>query len=155
VISKYKERVLSKKLELSDVEISKRVSKELSAYTQKKKLDGSNAAAPPHVEVARILEERGREVGEGVKVSYVVVDGSTSPMKVIPSEDWTGEYDAFDLWESVVWPPTQRLVVPAFPDYNWAAFDRVRPRLSRKQKAVDPRQTDLLDWISTHQKTAV
>lgn len=150
----YKQKVLHEPLAVEDVAISKRLAKSLNEYKTKVKLDGAVASQPPHVEVARVLEARGRDVGEGAKISYVVIDGSTSPKKVIPAEDWTGECDRYELWDSWVWPPVRRILVAAFPDYAWGDYDRTRPakvKVSRK-KAVDPRQMDLIAWIDEKMK---
>lgn len=150
----YKEHVLRGNLEMDDVLISKRLAKDLDGYKSKLKLDGSMANQPPHVEVAKILEKRGRDVGEGAKISYIVVDGAASPKHVIPAEDWTGECDRYELWDQWVWPPVRRLLVAAFPEHDWSAYDRTRPakpRVSRK-KAVNPKQLDLIDWIDRKMK---
>jgi DNA polymerase elongation subunit (family B) len=101
-------------------------------YKARKKNDGTRVAHPPHVQVALILKERGEEVHAGSKIGYVVVDGSKSPMKVIPASDFTGvEADRWYLWENLVWPPTERLLVAAFPDHEWKSWGKVRPKKPR------------------------
>jgi DNA polymerase, archaea type len=154
VCTEYKTKVLNEPLEVEEVSISKRLSKSLSQYKEKLKLDRTPAAQPPHVEVAKILGSRGKDVNEGSKISYVVIDGSTSPKKVIPADDWDGNCDRFELWDSWVWPPVRRILGPAFPEYDWTQFDRTRPPKVRgkKKPTVDPRQLDLCVWIDEKMK---
>lgn len=152
--SKFKELVLKSELKLEDVSISKKLARELGEYKTKQKLDGTQASQPQHVEVAKTLGERGKDVGEGAKISYVIIDGSCSPKIVIPADDWTGECDRYELWDKWVWPPVHRLIGPAFPDYDWTPFERsrpVKPRGTKKQK-INPNQTDLFDWIDKKMK---
>jgi DNA polymerase I len=134
LVGRWRKAVLEAPLELPQVVISKSLAKELREYAVKRKKDGTAANAPQHVEIAKELQRRGRDVGAGTKVSYVVVDGSCSPKVIVPAEDWDGTVDRFDLWESLVWPPTQRVLAAAFPEYDWGVFDRVRPRgVARKR----------------------
>lgn len=143
VLDRYKAQVMNDELPISVIAISKAISKELALYVTKKKLDGSESAALPHVQVAQILLERGEDITEGSRVSYIVVDAEESPMKVIPADDYTGECDRFYLWENLVFPPSSRLLAATFPLHDWTPWDRVRPakvRLKRSQIA-DPNQT--------------
>jgi hypothetical protein len=108
----------------------------------RKKADGGESV-PAHVRVGNILKERGREVREGTRIEYVVTDGSTSPMTVIPAEDYTGaEADRFYLWENLVYPPTRALLEVAFPpadergipdpEHDWSRWAKVRPKRDRR-----------------------
>ena len=133
VLSRVRQRVLGDPLALGDVVMSKSLSRPLKEYASKVKQDGTDAAQPPHVVVAKLLKQRGRDVREGTRVEYFVVDGAVSPMKVLPAEDWKGEFDRFYLWESLVYPPTQRLLEAAYPAHDWAAWAKVRPPKVRKR----------------------
>lgn len=111
-------RVLHTKHPLEFVQIAKSISKDPSEY---------DSETLPHLAVAKILKSRGREVQVGEKVAYVVVCGSQShpefngTQRVIPAEDYDGECDGFYYWESVVFPPTYRILKGAWP--NEKRFD--------------------------------
>jgi len=130
-----KRHVLGGSLPLHDVVFAKKLAKAVSQYARKRKADGEFAAQPAHVEVARILAERGEDVGKGRRIEYVVVDGEANPIKVVPASDFDGTYDAHYLWESAVWPPTQRVLEAAFPAQDWSRHDRVRPPRERPMTA--------------------
>jgi DNA polymerase elongation subunit (family B) len=104
----------------------------------KKKKDGTAAASPPHVEVARVLKDRGRDVGEGAKIEYICIDGSTSPKKYQPAEDFDGTFDRHEVWETHVYPPTMRLLQAAFPTDGqlWARYEVTRPPKQRVSKVA-------------------
>lgn len=78
------------------------------------------SSLPPHVQIARELASRGRDVGQNVRVEYVVVD-HRSPFGTIPAEDWYGEADRVHLWEQV-YEPTLRVLEAAFPGHDWAKY---------------------------------
>jgi hypothetical protein len=148
VVERHRRAILEGSLPLEDVEKSQTLDRPLTEYATRTRADGVTGR-PAHVEVAEILKSRGREVREGVRISYVVVDGSKSPMRVIPAEDYTGvEADRFYLWENLVYPPTKALLEGAFPpfdergrpilEHDWDRFLRVRPRID---KHVVPGQT--------------
>jgi DNA polymerase elongation subunit (family B) len=129
--------VLHDQLPLAEVATAKSVQRPLGEYAQKKKIDGTPADQPPHVRVARVLEARGEEVVEGTKMEYVVLDGDGGINLVIPASDYEGELDRYYLWESLVYPPTQRLLQAAFPDADWVdGFERVRPPKPRSRGCV-------------------
>jgi DNA polymerase elongation subunit (family B) len=131
LVERYRVAVLDGELDLADVAQSKRLSKGLREYAVKVKKDGTKQAPPPHVVVGRMLAERGRDVGAGVRIEYLVVDGSSDPVVYAPSEDWKGECDRFYLWEKQVYPPTLRVLQCAFPATEWARWERVRPAKAR------------------------
>ncbi len=124
VIERCAYRVLNEELPLEEVQMSKGLSKSLNEY-------GGDSL--PHVRVAKVLAERGDQVGKGTKVQYVVTDASTSPMTVIPAEDWTGTCDRIYLWESLVYPPSQRLLAAMFPTQRDTLdkYKKVRPKKTR------------------------
>lgn len=128
VLAEYRSRVLEGDLRLPEIKIVKSLSKPLKEYIVKTKLNGQQAAQPAHVVVGRVLEERGEDVGEGARIEYIVVDGAAHPMKVIPVGDFVGDFDRHHLWETLVYPPTQRLLAAAFPDKDWESWGRTRPR---------------------------
>lgn len=131
LVEEYRRRILHEPLAVEDVVLSKRLSKPLREYITKQKKDGTAGAAPPHVRVAKIIEARGGEVRPGTRIEYVVKDATTKPATVVPAADWGGECDRFDLWESYVWPPTERLLAAAFPAALWGGFRKVRPAKPR------------------------
>jgi len=125
-IGVWRDRILKGPLVLDDVRMSKQLTKPVGQYRRKEKKDGGMSALPVHVEVAVQLAERGLDVGEGVRIEYVVVDGK-SPLKAIPADDYDGDVDRFYLWENLVYPPSQRVLDAAFPGHKWRDYLRVRP----------------------------
>ncbi len=127
-----KERVLNGELRLEDFVLSMGLSRSLKSYKTKLKKDGTQAAQPPHVMVAKVLKERGHDVGEGAKIEYICVDGSTSPKQYLPAEDYGKEgsppVDRHEIWETHTWPATMRLMQAAFPaDPIWNKYEVTRP----------------------------
>lgn len=113
-------------LPLAEIMLSKGLSKPTSAYHRASK-SGNDVEVPPHVKVAEYLAARGKEIGEGSRVAYVIVDGSDG-IKAIPAEEYDGEIDRYYLWENQVYPPTQRLLEKAFPLEDWkTGLERIRP----------------------------
>lgn len=119
-IARWRRRVFEDSLSLQDVVIRKSLAKNLREYVRKKKKDGTWARQQPHIEVARLMKQKGYDVAEGAKISYVVTDGSAKPMKFVPAEDWNGSVDRESLWASQVYPPTLRLLEAAFPENDWS-----------------------------------
>lgn len=140
LVEAWRHYVLEEPLPRDLVKVTKGLSKPLSEYVVKKKADGSDGASPPHVRVARELVARGHDVGEGSKIDYVVVDGEASPLGVVPAIDYKGELDRHYLWEKQVYPATMRLLMGAFPDGGWDAYEASRPpsekQLERARKRV-------------------
>lgn len=127
LVMRYRTQVLEGEIALADVLLTKGLSKSLREYAVKKKADGTNAALPPHVVVAKELAKRGRDVGAGVRIAYFVKDFSTDPPTYAPAEDWTGDVDRFYVWENLVFPATQRVLACAFSSHDWRKFERARP----------------------------
>lgn len=123
IVNRMRNHVLNEELNPAHVRLSKSLSRALKDYKD-------NGA---HIRVAKILADRGRDVGEGTRIEYIVVDGSVSPMKVIPFEDYNGECDRFYVWDTLVYPPTQRLLEAAFPDHDWNEYAQVRPKKPKKR----------------------
>lgn len=143
IVREWRSKILNDNLELEQVVLSKRLSKELDDYSRRSKKDGTPMAQLPHVELARKMKESGQDVGSGIRIAYVVVDGSSSPIRVVAAEQWDGVLDRFYLWEDLVWPPTQRLLEAAFPTHDWAQWTKVRPKKVRIRKKSSDSQTDL------------
>lgn len=129
LLDRWRARVLEGELARDEVILSKKLGKALDEYERKKKKDGTDAALPAHVEVAHILLKRGRDIGSGVRIEYVVTDGAASPQVTIPAEDWTpgAPFDRYYLWEDLVFPPTRDLLEAAFPGEDWSRWAKVRP----------------------------
>lgn len=143
LVNRYRAQILEGKIELSDVLLSKGLSKALREYQVKRKADGGMAALPPHVVVAKELHKRGRDVGAGVRIEYFVRDFSTDPPTYAPAEDWNGDVDRYYVWENLVYPATQRVLACAFPAHDWRKFERARP------KKTQPAGTPALFGVGT------
>jgi DNA polymerase I len=130
IVERWRDAVLTGVLSMREIVLSKTLSKDLDQYARRSKKDGSDAAQPPHVEVAKILRARGVDTSAGARVEYVVTDGWSSPLKVMPADDYKpGDEDRYYLWEQLVWPPTERVLSCAFPTTEWAkTYGRVRPK---------------------------
>ena len=81
------------------------------------------------------------------------MDGSTSPKQFIPASQFDGTFDRHELWESVVYPATQRLLEAAFPKGGWEAYERTRPakvraRAAKVAIAPTPGVIDLFEWAA-------
>lgn len=131
MVTRWKTRILDGELTRDDVIIAKRLKKPIDQYVVKTKKDGTNAAGPPHVEVAKRLVAQGVHVAEGFKVEYFIRDGSCSPAKVAPAADWDGTFDRYHLWENVVYPAALRVLDAAFPDDWWDLQHKARPKKIR------------------------
>jgi DNA polymerase, archaea type len=143
IVEKHRDLILCGELAVADVMVSKRLTQALRAYKVREKKDGTAAAQPPHVTVAKELQKRGRNVREGTKIDYVCVDGWSSPKKYIPAEDFKGEWDRHETWESGVFPATQRLLEAAFPKFGWDAYARTRPAKAPARRAAKQAEATL------------
>jgi DNA polymerase elongation subunit (family B) len=117
-----RDKILYDELPLEEIVLSESLGKELEDY----------ATVSPAVSAARILRERGSDVSRGTKIRYVVTNGSISPIRVIPAEDYVGQCDRWYLWENLVYPPTERLLAAAFPSHDWKQYANVRPAKVRE-----------------------
>lgn len=147
IVDRYKRKVLEEPLALEEVRLAKALQQDLKEYSVRVKKDGGAVAQPPHVQVARMLLEKGEEVTEGTRIEYVVTDGSQTPAVVRPASEVAAgaEVDRYYLWENMVWPATQRFLASAYPEVDWKdGLERVRPRLLRRSAAgALPGQTAL------------
>jgi|SRR5882672_338177 len=143
IVDRYFHHVLREPLPIEEVAQSAALGKSLREFekSQKVKKDGTPMAESVHVRVGRELKKRGEMVDEGTRVSYVVVDATESPQKVIPAADYVGELDRHYLWDAV-WKPTRALVDAAFPHYDWSGYDKTRPKKTW-EKAVKAGQGEL------------
>lgn len=139
LLTRARTAILEGELGLADVVLSKSLSKPLKEYVSKKKADGEDAAQPPHVVIAKILQARGQDVSEGTRVEYIVADATADDpgRRYLPAEDYRGECDRHYVWESSVYPATQRLLAAAFPGAieHWEAWARSRPPKTRHRGA--------------------
>lgn len=138
-----KRYVLTGELALDDFKQSKSLAKEVPPddpkrrrkdteyYSVRVKKDGTPFPLPPHVAIAKKLRERGEEVHVGTRIEYYVKDGAATPQVVQHVSDYANDVDRYHLWEDQVWPPTERLLAAAFPDYDWAPYGRARPKKER------------------------
>jgi DNA polymerase elongation subunit (family B) len=143
VLQRFKDKILRGPLALEEIRISKSVSKDLDKYKVRLKLDGMPYAQPPHVRVAKELAARGEDMSAGSRVEYTAVpipEGTT----FAPAVDYDGDPDRYYLWEGLVFPPTMRLLVAAFPGEDWKAWLSVRPakpRATRRKGGAKPVDT--------------
>lgn len=134
LLDEWIDRILTGDLELADVMISKRMGKPLDGYVRKVKLDGTFGKQPPHVEMARVLLKRGRDVSEGAKIEYYVRDASGKDNILAPAEDFNDDFDRYYLWDDKVAKPTISVLEAAFPGHDWKRWKKVRPKTPRKSK---------------------
>jgi DNA polymerase elongation subunit (family B) len=138
VVERWQQRILHGELTLEDVQLSKRLNKELGQYAQKVKNDGEMGRQLPHIEIAKQLLARGHDMGEGVKVHYFIADAKhpDGPL-YLAAEDWQGQCDRWEVWDRMVYPPTERLLTAAFPTFDWAPWGKTRPKMPRKRKVKE------------------
>jgi DNA polymerase elongation subunit (family B) len=121
-------------LPLDEVVISKSLSKNPEDYGGKMKKDGGAAAVPPHVAVALAENAKGGSYREGDRVPYYVVDGADG-IKAQLAERYQNDADRYYLWESLVYPPTMRVLESAFPDEDWSkGLEKIRPPKPRAKR---------------------
>lgn len=151
VLNRWRTRILDEPLSLDDVVVGKKLQKPLAEYSRKMLKDGSGYAKQlPHIEIAREMEARGEDVGEGVRIEYFVYNGGVSPMDTRAATEWNDAADPADatgptmgdtidryvIWDKQVFPPAERLIEGAFPGHGWAAWRKTRPAKARKPRKV-------------------
>jgi DNA polymerase, archaea type len=134
VLNRWMNRVLNEPLTLDEVVVSQTMKKPLKGYAVQIKKDGTAKKQPPHVEIAKVLIERGRDADEGAKIDYYLHDASSKPAVYKPAEDWAGDADPYGFWDQVVVKPTLRLLQSAFPARDWSLWKRSRPKKPRAKK---------------------
>jgi DNA polymerase elongation subunit (family B) len=134
VVERWRDRIINRDLKLSEIIVSKRLSKEPEHYKRPRRKDGSLGAPPPQVRAAFMARERGRDVGAGVRVEYVVADAREKVL--VLAEDYDGmNVDRAHLWENLVYPATMRVLQACFPAVKWEAWRRVRQHMGRPGQA--------------------
>lgn len=108
-VKRNRELFLEGDVPLEDIVLSKGISKPLDAYKTR----------GPHVRIAEALAEAGEDVGEGTRISYVVVNGKVSPAEVISATEYKGVCDKRHYWDKAVYPPTMRVLAGAYPKHPW------------------------------------
>jgi DNA polymerase elongation subunit (family B) len=130
LVDRWRSRILNRDLDLAEILMSKRLSKEPEHYKRPRRKDGSLGAPPPQVRAALMARERGRDVGAGVRVEYVVADAREKVL--VLAEDYDGtNVDRAHLWENLVYPATMRVLQACFPAVKWEAWRRVRQHMGR------------------------
>lgn len=127
----WKAKVLTGALSIDEVKMSASLGKKLDDYVVKEKKGGGKSAEPAHVRVARLLKEKGADIGEGTRIDYYMADHLTRDVR--SADDFAGECDRFYLWEKKVYPPTERLLAALFPAEDWKALGKARPPKERKR----------------------
>lgn len=147
IISKTYEEVKLGKLPLADVRVSKSISKALDKYK----------ANSLHVRLAKQMQDAGREFYVGMKVEYVVTDGSkeevdpktkkkTKKQEGALVQDYEAKrlsYDPTYYWDKMIFPATHRILKICFPDHDW---DRWSESTKRRRKELVDRFTK---WMRT------
>lgn len=135
----WRDSILGGELAMDDVVLSKRLAKPLGEYKAKKKKDGDDAAQPPHVEVAKVLRQRGADVSEGTRIAYVVTDALAKPMTAVPAADATLEdVDLHYIWENLAYPATRRVLEVCFPAHGRELKALGKSRPSARQPRPEP-----------------
>lgn len=117
-----RDRVTNEDLPAEDIMISKGLGRDLDSYSVKSR----NTA---HIRLARELEKRGEDVGQGSKIAYVIVDGTKSPTEIAWVEEWDGIFDRHHCWNKQVYPGLFRVLAGAFPgERNWKRWFAKRPK---------------------------
>lgn len=137
IVERWRDRVLLESLEPRDFVMAKKLSKSIKSYKQREKKDGSMMAQPVHVEVARKMQAQGLNVSEGTRIEYVVTDGSVTPQQAVAYRDFKpGTEDRHYLWETLIWPATERVLAVCFPQEKWERFNKTRPPKLRKPRGA-------------------
>jgi DNA polymerase elongation subunit (family B) len=127
LLEPWQRKILARDFDFADAIIAKSLTEPIEQYGRPR-ADGTPNPIPAHVQVARLLLERGEQVYVGAKIEYVVTDGSKSPQRTKPAIDVTiQDVDVFYLWEVLVYPPAGRVLEACFPNHNWRRWESVRP----------------------------
>lgn len=108
-VKRKRELFIEGEVPVEDIVLSKGISRTLDLYK----------TCGPHVRIARMLEAKGEDIGEGTRISYIVTNGSVSPAQVIPAEEYRGQFDRRYYWNRSIYPATMRILSGAFPSGAW------------------------------------
>jgi hypothetical protein len=88
------------------------------------------------------MEKRGEAIGEGARVSYVVV-GSADNVVAVPASDPDAleKIDRHYYWSRRVYPPTKRLIEVVYPDEKWG--ESKPPRRQRRAEEAGQMRLDV------------
>jgi len=135
LVERWRQRVMNRELPLADIVVSKKLSREPEQYRRPMKKDGTHGAYPPQVRAALMARERGKDVGAGVRVEYVVANAKEKGL--VLAEDYDGEnVDRAHLWENGVYPATMRVLEACFPAIKWADWRRVKKFMGKPGQRV-------------------
>jgi DNA polymerase I len=127
LVQKWQTHILDDTLPIEEICFSKSLSKPLDGYLAKIRKDGTDSTLPGHVQVGKQLAARGRDIYDGSRITYFVLDGSKQPIQYRPVEDFDGNYDRCYLWEHAVSQPSIRVLEAVFAGRNWASLGKARP----------------------------
>ncbi len=134
-IEEWKLRVTTGELEKRDLVISKSLSKDVDDYEVKKSTTGKDVTQPIHIQIAKILEQRGENVTEGTRIEYVVV--GEDPLRAVPVSDFEiGQEDRSYYWLKCVWPPVERILKACWPEYRWDRYRELDDRGGGKGRSA-------------------
>ena len=126
LVKSWTKKVFSGELGVDDLKISVGLQKSMNEY----KTDGD-----VHVRVAKHLLATGREVYTGMKIPYMVVGkDEKGRIKAVHTDDYEGEYDAAQYWQSQIFPPTKRILDAVFPgdELIWKRLEKWNPNEQQK-----------------------
>lgn len=162
IVDKWRSRLLHEPLAIEDVTITQSLSKPIDDYTRGyttnfctapecghdfKRVDATSPKkcpkcktprpverAPVHVKVARLIRERGEQIGEGARVAYVVVGQGAGGLRGIPASDpdALARVDRGYYWEKRVFPATGRVLEKVWPSEHWG-----ESKTARKQRVLE------------------
>lgn len=128
----FKEAVVGGNLTVEALTFTKSISKPIEEYggdiidsktgLAKVRQDGEvqQRSVPIHAKIAQTIRDSGGQYYVGMRVSYVIT--GTDPLKGIPVEQFTGEYDKVYYWDNVCYPPIERILKAVYPDRNWDQY---------------------------------
>lgn len=111
-------KIMTAPLEVEEIMLSKGLGQDLVLFK----------GNPAHVRVARELEARGEDIGQGSRIAYVITNGQSSPTEVISATDFDGAFDRHHAWNQLIYPSVLRVLAGAFPTRNWKRWLAKRPK---------------------------
>lgn len=126
---------------------------------------------PAHVRIARLLESRGEQIGEGTRIRYCFVkredgdeDDAAIPIADLESVD---RLDRALYWSNRIYPPSQRVLEAVYPREEWKREGKARttktedlPLFSdevapapKKRKLVPEKPAPLFDHVAQQEAT--